>query len=120
MNSDNDLEMLSPRATIPSSPPSKNGRPDVPTPYASFAEVEIFLEAFLISVGHPPADAVTDAEKLRVDGKGLFEIPAEFWVDKLGHRGNLLYNHIQETKFGQARFPSIPRRPALPYFQELV
>ena len=45
----------------------------MPTPYVSFAEVEIPLEAFLVSVGHPPADAVTDAEKLRVDGKGLFD-----------------------------------------------
>ena len=46
----------------------------MPTPYVSFAEVEIPLEALLVSsVGHPPADAVTDAEKLRVDGKGLFD-----------------------------------------------
>lgn len=69
------LRELSPRQSL-SAP--IGGRPAVPSPYSSAVDVRKFLAEFLLCLGgHTEAEALAEAWKMSIDGKGLYDIPGE-------------------------------------------
>ena len=47
------------------------------------------------------AEAVEMAKKVRIDGKGLYEMRAEQWMEKYDIQGQTIYNELQQSKFGE-------------------
>ena len=44
------------------------------------------------------------ATALRVDGRGLYKIPLEQWVELFGARGRVIFNHLNESIYGHVCF----------------
>ena len=58
-------------------------------------------------------EARDEAKKLRIDGKGLYEISPEQWIEKYDIQGQTIYNEIQTSEYGYVCFlfysPTFPR-----------
>jgi len=77
----------------------------VPNPYASDDEVHIFLTQFLIAMDSrmTQEDAQNEANKLRVDGKGLYELAREDFKECFGLGGVSLHRELYTSAYGYVR-----------------
>ena len=78
----------------------------MPKPQASSAQVRHFLVNFFLVLDDTltETDAEEKAKDLRTDGKGLYEISAEQWLETFGTQGQTTYNDLQEGDFGHVLF----------------
>ena len=44
------------------------------------------------------------AKALRTDGKGLYQISLEQWVELFGTQGQTIFIELQESNYGHVRF----------------
>ncbi|KAM0806200.1 hypothetical protein BDR22DRAFT_8055 [Usnea florida] len=81
-------------------------RPPVPSLSATPAEIRSFLVDFFTyldgSLTLPEAEE--RANKLPLDGKGLYEISPQQWLEVYGLQGQAICQELQESEFGYVRF----------------
>lgn len=49
-------------------------------------------------------EAEDRAKALRTDGKGVYQIPLEQWVELFGIQGQTIFDELQESNYGHLRF----------------
>ena len=49
-------------------------------------------------------EAEDRAKALRTDGKGLYAISLEQWVELFGNQGQMIFDELQESNYGYVRF----------------
>lgn len=77
-------------------------RPSVPPPTASSKDVRAFLVQFFCALDYERTleYAVGMSRKMEVNGKALYELPEEEWVDIFGIEGRTIYHTLQTSKYG--------------------
>ena len=63
--------------------------------------VEFFLY-FDDTVTQPEAE--NQAKELRIDGKGLYKVSPQQWLEIYGVQGQTIYNELQGSEIGYVRF----------------
>ena len=49
-------------------------------------------------------EADNRAKALRTDGKGVYKISLEWWVELFGIQGEDIFDELQESNYGYVRF----------------
>lgn len=49
-------------------------------------------------------EAEDKAKAMRVDGKLIYQIPLERWVELFGDQGRGIFNELPESNYGHVRF----------------
>ena len=49
-------------------------------------------------------EAEDRAKALRIDGKGVYQISLERWVELFGYHGEIIFHELQESNYGHVRF----------------
>lgn len=81
-------------------------RPQVPSPSATPTEVRLFLTNFFLALDDTisQTEAENEARKIKLDGKGLYELSPEQWLEEYDIQGQTIYNELQESRFGHVCF----------------
>ena len=64
----------------------------------------LFTFSLCLCVRLTQAEAEAQADRLETDGKDLYQLSPEEWIEKFDYQGQTIYNELQEGRSGHVSF----------------